>query len=91
MLIVMVLSSAVFGWWVHRSREWIRQRHEWMAEYRESFWMTFNNDQPRAPFGLWLFGEVGRQYITVHPAYLDEASKLFPEAEVRGEPRLPKQ
>src|SRR5215813_3026522 len=27
-LVVMIIASAAFGYWVHWSREWIRQRHE---------------------------------------------------------------
>src|SRR4051794_28836101 len=44
MLIVMVLSSAAFGWWVQRSSEWIRQRHVFLAANRPGNWSTDDSE-----------------------------------------------
>src|SRR4051812_35946 len=30
MLVTMIVASAVFGYWVHWSKEWIRQRQQWL-------------------------------------------------------------
>jgi hypothetical protein len=85
MLIVMVLSSAVFGWWVHRSREWIRQRHEWINELGHDIYGE--NLSRTAPGGLWLLGEEGVAGIAFHARRAhrgtsEEVRRLFPEAEV---------
>jgi hypothetical protein len=87
MLIVMVLSSAAFGWWVHWSMEWIRQRHEVMKG--DAVWhahrVAGDADEPcRTPAGLWLFGEPGYSQILLEPQCDSPAkiSKLFPEAKV---------
>ena len=84
MLIVMVISSAGFGCWVHWSREWIRQRHEfWDRHLAEKLIQAV---PPRAPGGLWLFGEEGVHLIVresdATPEIVDEVGGLFPEAQV---------
>jgi hypothetical protein len=86
MFVGMILISAAFGWWVHRSREWIKQRHEALA----NGWVSDDSkdDRPRAPSGLWLFGEHGVAVIAVYHnrdqiaflAKCSEARQLFPEA-----------
>jgi hypothetical protein len=73
MLIVMVLSSAVFGWWGHRSKEWIRQRHS-VKVFKGAV------GQVRAPGGLWIFGEEGVGEIFAQPPDWERAESLFPEA-----------
>jgi len=97
MLIIMVLSSAAFGWWVQRSREWITQRHEWLAIH--GFDPETNSSglaeivrmqakaiftlEPSAPGGLWLLGEKGLGVVQVGTREDEqEAKRLFPEAVV---------
>jgi hypothetical protein len=88
MLIVMVVVSAMFGYWVHWSREWIRQRHEEMDRRPriflfESIFHSGRSTWP-APGGLWLFGEGGVQIVHC----IDDPSqeerermrRIFPEA-----------
>lgn len=84
-----------FGWWVQRTREWIRQRQEWLTtqHYNPEFGtagikLTAVPLQPPAiptpPGGLWFFGEKGVAQIVVATTIDDqqEAERLFPEAEV---------
>jgi hypothetical protein len=83
----MILASVVFGWWVHTSREWIKQRNEAKAQYTFSFWDDVSDTEarPRAPGGLWLFGERGFARLWCldgNPDTVKAAQRLFPEAEV---------
>jgi hypothetical protein len=80
MLLVMVVASAVFGWWVHRSREWIRQRQQWRLRYP----VYSIESPPLAPGGLWLFGEKGIDvyYQTEGKEKYEQTTRLFPEANV---------
>jgi hypothetical protein len=87
MLIVMVLSSAVFGYWVLWSREWIKQRHE-AIESGEIIDFTGDTARPAAPSGLWLLGESGVSSVVVpfgsRKETILKAKNLFPEATITG-------
>src|SRR4051812_1369100 len=87
MLIVMVLSSAVFGYWVHWSKEWIRLRNEWRSGRTTDGSECLVTDkikydsQPTAPAGLWLLNEHGATEVYCEDrSDRDEASRVFPEA-----------
>jgi len=89
MLIVMVLASAGFGYWVHWSRVWIRQRHE-ALESRLAIPAIEDTVRPWVPGGLWLFGEKGASVIYIPGSKCDVTDEeneakvrvLFPEAKV---------
>src|SRR5690242_18191122 len=90
MLIVMVLSSAGFGYWVHWSREWIRQRQAWRDRHHVRM-NTQRATAPNAPWGLLFFGEQGEGRIS--PGSFNEqreAMRLFPEASVSQPPPPPR-
>jgi hypothetical protein len=95
MLVTMIVASAVFGSWVHWSREWIRQRQEWRSKRQvyelddgRKFPLKLRSGTTTAPCGLWLFGETGLLRVVcyrVNGEELDsakEARRLFPEAEI---------
>lgn len=86
-LLVVNLLSAALWWWRIDSVNWAAQRARFFADHCA---IEVNNAEfpcqplPRPPLGLWLFGEEGRRNIWVNdPAALDEARRMFPEAEVR--------
>jgi hypothetical protein len=92
MFVGMILASFVFGLWVHRSREWIRQRHEALCEGKVGDFSGL--DRPKAPGGLWLFGERGVGFMDVerNADYLlncENAKRLFPEAELERTGHFP--
>jgi hypothetical protein len=69
-----------FGWWVHWCKEWIRQRHEALERGEVRDVSDFSDhERPRAPSGLWLFGEKGISLIDAGPEST-RWSELFPEA-----------
>jgi hypothetical protein len=81
MLIVMVVLSAAFGYWVHWSREWIRQRRAMIDSNRASeAWPGAM--QRDAPFGLWIFGERGYAVMSCKQKDEDLVTRLFPEAHI---------
>ena len=88
MLIVMVLVSAGFGYWVHWSKDWIRQRQEFLKAARNHSMDIITRPSSeeyfaRAPAGLWLFGEEGIWYMLCWEADDAElADRLFPEASI---------
>jgi hypothetical protein len=81
-LVVMTLASIALAW-ARFSLDWIHERQT--AEFAD-----FGGDQfvdasklPRAPGGLWLFGEKGRgQVVCRNASDLERYSRLFPEAKV---------
>src|SRR3954462_2715909 len=83
MLVLVTIVCVGLGWWVQRSKEWIRQRHEWLANHPGQSGLNIGPTlhQPLAPFSLRLFGESGmpRIYVTPGDDRL-EATRLFPEA-----------
>lgn len=79
--VLVTLVCVGFGYWVHRSREWIRQRHEWM-DTRGGVNHFIRVSDSCAPGGLWLFGEDGAVTVAVAPGEELEARRLFPEAAV---------
>jgi len=84
---MVTLVCVGFGYWVHWSKEWIRERHEWRAAHpHSSCGDMLELPVPTAPCGLWLFGETGDAMMSLGPqatpATVDEVRKLFPEAEV---------
>src|SRR4051794_24931694 len=83
MLVVMTIVCVGLGCWVHRSKQWIRQRQEWLANHPGQSGLNIGPTlpQPLAPFRLRLFGEPGMPciYATPGDARL-EATRLFPEA-----------
>lgn len=88
MLIVMVLVSAVFGYWVHWAKEWKRQR--WRAISSGDLYPAWKPKRSvAAPASLWLIGEKGYDELFVVPREplsneprVEEYRRLFPEATV---------
>jgi hypothetical protein len=86
-LVLITLACVGFAYWVHWSREWIRQREEVMrgdAVYHSDRVIDSADDLRMAPAGLWLFGETGYSQILLE-AECDSPAKireLFPEARV---------
>lgn len=93
-LIFISLLSVGFGGWAYRSKEWIRQRHEAFAtrlviDLSDSP-ANSRRDRPRAPGGLWLFGERGFSELMVRLRHdmnenqndRENAAALFPEADL---------
>src|SRR4249919_3949955 len=78
--VLVTLVCVGFGYWVHWSREWIRQRHEWLAE-PHSTGVPLKREV-RAPAGLWLFGEEGKGDIWCQTEEVELARRLFPEAAI---------
>jgi hypothetical protein len=84
-LVVMVVASAGFGYWVHWAKDWIRQRPVAL----DAGGLSWGSDDPPvvAPGGLWLLGEVGINYMRVRPSSgrsLHDWRELFPEAKIDG-------
>jgi hypothetical protein len=67
-----------FSWWAQQSREWIRQRRDFL--YRQ---YVKTPEPTLAPSGLWLFGEKGVGVIWCYPEIADAARQLFPEATIK--------
>ena len=82
-LVLVTLACAGFGWWVHRSREWIRERCEWRESHGWPL-STERTEATTAPGGLWLFGEAGIETIAFDGADegIEEFSRLFPETRI---------
>lgn len=80
MFVGMTVACVSFGYWVLKSQEWIRQRHE----AKEVLFVPTQDAEPcRAPGGLWLLGEKGIPVIWVmHPSHLERTKALFPESQV---------
>jgi hypothetical protein len=100
MLLAMIVASAMFGYWVHWSREWIRQRQEAIeADNIHYFSAVFTGHFPelgtpataRAPYGLWIFGEQGIVLIgEIDATQVERTKNLFPEARIKatGQPPI---
>jgi hypothetical protein len=56
MFVLVTLACVGFGWWVHWSKEWIKQRHEAIdsGQFR-----GFRGAETPAPWALRPFGELG--------------------------------
>jgi len=89
MLIVMAVLAAGFGYWVHWSREWIRQRHEALNNFARELnppeivdlsTTPMKSKTRIAPAGLWLFGEKGVWRLSCHSEKYEQVKRLFPEA-----------
>jgi hypothetical protein len=82
------------GYWVHWSKEWIRQRHGALVSGKVSPSMkhmltTLTKGPAVAPAGLWLFGEHGIYGLIVYRdsgESIDDIQRLFPEAHVIQRP-----
>src|SRR5689334_7091129 len=62
--VLVTLVCVGFGYWIHWSREWIRQRHEMFQNglVRD---ISRPGSRPFAPGGLWLFGEEGISALVI--------------------------
>jgi hypothetical protein len=87
LLIIITLVCMGLGYWVHWSKDWIRQRHEWLANHPGQSGLNTGSSigltppQPPAPLSLRLFGESGMPLVYVMPGDEQlEATRLFPEA-----------
>jgi hypothetical protein len=83
LLIVFTLTCVGFAWWVHWSKEWIRQRHEALATLPIEIIDLGNGDHVHAPGGLWIFGEAGVdavRWFAEDQARMEKIKQLFPEA-----------
>src|SRR3954466_12084232 len=87
--VLVTLACVGFGYWVHWSREWIKQRQE--EREQQNHWYVYTADRSGkskwpAPAGLWLFGEEGIESIICFrgtlPDEVDRMRRLFPEAKV---------
>jgi hypothetical protein len=81
---LVTLVCAGFGYWVHWSKDWIRQRGEWESAHPSRVWYRYIEDrliEKPAPSGLWLFGERGRETIAaMSEDEVREAKRIFSEA-----------
>ena len=82
--VLVTLVCVGFGYWVHWSKDWIRQRHEFKQKL---LGVSFLDDgpQPAAPAGLWVFGEYGNGslwFLELNDNDLETAKRLFPEAKI---------
>jgi hypothetical protein len=85
MFVGMILASVAFGWWVQRSREWIRQRQELLAGSDSLHGRAIvMGRHATAPGLLWVFGEEGvdQMYVTDFSIKAEAVEELFPEASV---------
>lgn len=81
-MIVITLVCVGFGYLVYWSKDWIRQRQEFLK--RDNVLTQPPVSVHRAPAGLWIFGEKGEQFIfTLMVDDAPTAKRLFPEATVR--------
>jgi hypothetical protein len=80
--VLVTLACVGFGYWVHWSREWIRQRQEAREEVF-ALVPLLPEEPPRAPCGLWLFGEKGVLEIRCGTDRIEQLKRLFPEARVK--------
>lgn len=88
LLIVIALLSVPMGW-VAYQLNWIRQRHEFLAEnptfpsFDDSMeGQSFARFDPPAPWQLRIFGEPGHDWVGAPKHLTDRARKLFPEARI---------
>ena len=88
-MFVVVTVVAVLCAWVAYSLNWIRERHHAIAtgevkvvrqNVRYSFLIL--TPVPRAPAGLWMFGEHGNRELLVDENMAEKAHRLFPEATI---------
>jgi hypothetical protein len=86
MLLTMIVASAAFGYLVHWSKDWIRQRQKWMNT-RGGVNHSVRAEESRAPGGLWIFGEEGAATVAVKPGDEAEAKRLYPDAAIVTIPR----
>jgi hypothetical protein len=82
MFIALVLASLAFGWWVNRSRAWIRERQETLAAADGVTLSARITGEKKAPWNLALFGETGVDVLYVPHAEQEHFQRLFPEARV---------
>src|SRR6478609_2019595 len=88
MFVVVTLACIGFGWWVQRSREWIRQRRQVLsvADGERHPDAVVIGREVTAPGFLWVFGEggVGQLYVDRYGRRTSVATieRLFPEADV---------
>lgn len=82
--VLVTLICVGFGYWVHWSKEWIRQRHEALASGAVTDWNPPEDEITIAPAGLWLFGERGVKQIVCHKEDKELATRLFPESKLTG-------
>jgi hypothetical protein len=80
MFVLLTLACVGFCGWVHSSKEWIRQRHEWLAE--NGYTHIASTRESRAPAGLWMFGEKGITSVACAHKDAKLVQRLFPEAHV---------
>ena len=80
--VLVTIACAGFGYWVHWSKEWIRQRHELLQQYRLNDGKLQGQNATRAPGGLWLFGEPAITELFCYPDQEEDAQRLFPELQI---------
>jgi hypothetical protein len=86
LLALVALASIPMGW-AACQLNWIRQRHEMLAQKLPWRYTQFNAVPagfpiPKVPWQLRLFGESGRPYIGVMKSQVSLALSLFPEAAI---------
>jgi len=93
LFIVVTVAAIVAGGFVWRQLEWIRLRHEFLNAHNDAVRAaqldTPYVKYPNAPYPLGLFGEAPRRILLVLPQYVEEAKRLFPEAQVIDKSSLP--
>src|SRR4051794_1559792 len=82
--VLVTIFCVGFGYWVHWSQEWIRQRREWRDAHPDSIYLrTLITKQDVAPpLGLGLFGERGAVFIWCQKDDVESIRRLYPEAAI---------
>lgn len=82
MLLIAVAALAVPMAWGGYSLDWIRQRRAVCEDGRVA--VTTCDFAPRAPGGLWLFGERGASDVLYKPDFpnAEQLQRLYPEAKL---------
>jgi hypothetical protein len=79
-IFILVIATDLFLVWVSYSLNWIEQRHKARFYSQDE---PGDPSLPRAPAGLWLFGENGHSSVLPYKAAeLERFRRLFPEADV---------
>lgn len=86
---MLVTVAGLGAWWVTSQLDWIQYRREFLKNnhcWDGSARNMAYHPRPRAPFGLWVFGEEGVEVLCmerpVSEADEDTAKRLFPEAKI---------
>jgi len=88
MLVLITLVCVGCAGWVHRSKKWIRARHDALDRGLVVVAHYYTGETPAAPGALWLFGEKGIGSIMCWNNEDELARRLFPEAQIFSSPPM---